>query len=340
MANGNNENYDAMQAVFMPIAQGLQDIASRPQKSRQYTNTVQDTTPYALEDMLTARNTIGESTQAVANALAARESPWYATLKALGQIKTTAEPGAWLEAGVQGLSNGATILDDIKAENAQKLYDLKMKDLDERLAYDKEMGSRQTKDEWQTIGYTPWGTGNIQSEVPLTGRPDWDYWIKNWDPDRPTESAYRGQSGIGRYLSNKFVGKHTGSATANAVRQDFDTFTGKNLLKIGRDALKGSGPITDFEDKKYTNWLNEAKDDPVALKDAYVRMVQDVSKKNNWSDMQRRNAYELLGVTSDAADLLPAQIKQDPMRVRNLQPQVKSQPQQMQIGRFSVTVEE
>ena len=338
MANGNNENYDAMQAVFMPIAQGLQDIASRPQKSRQYTNTVQDTTPYALEDMLTARNTIGESTQAVANALAARESPWYATLKALGQIKTTAEPGAWLEAGVQGLSNGATILDDIKAENAQKLYDLKMKDLDERLAYDKEMGSRQTKDEWQTIGYTPGGAGNIQSEVPLTNAPDWDYWIKHWDEDRPTEADYRKQSGLGRYLSNVIVGNRSGNATENAVRQDFNTFVGKDLLKIGRNALKGSGPITDFEDKKYTGWLNAAKDDPVALKDAYVRMVQDVAKRNGWNQQQKANAFRNLGLQSNADELLPAQIKQEPMRVKNTQRQ--NQPQQMQIGRFSVTVEE
>lgn len=340
----NEIDYATIESLLAPQTQALQALAMRPQKTSAYITTT--TTPYARENMIENRDRIGLARQELDNALKGRETIGYSLANALASVPQQQGYGSWLTDFARGLGTGATGRTNARIDRMQKAYENEMKDLAEILAFDKAMGETQVQNQIMGYDQMAYGTGgkgagqqNAET-VPLTGRPDWDYWIKNWDPDRPTELAYRGQSGIGRYLSNKFVGKHTGSATANAVRQDFDTFTGKNLLKIGRDALKGSGPITDFEDKKYTNWLNEAKDDPVALKDAYVRMVQDVSKKNNWSDMQRRNAYEILGLTSDAADLLPAQIKQDPMRVRNLQPQVKSQPQQMQIGRFSVTVEE
>ena len=333
-----------IESLLAPQTQALQALAMRPQKTSAYTTTT--TTPYARENMIENRDRIGLARQELDNALKGRETIGYSLANALASAPQQQGYGSWLTDFARGLGTGATGRTNARIDRMQKAYENEMKDLEAILAYDKAMGETQVQNQIMGYDQMAYGTGgkgagqqNAET-VPLTSRPDWDNWIKNWDEARPTEADYRKQSGLGRYLSNKLVGKHTGSATENPVRQDFDIFAGKNLLKIGRDALKGSGPITDFEDKKYTGWLNAAKDDPVALKDAYVRMVQDVSKKNNWSDMQRRNAYELLGVTSDAADLLPAQIKQDPMRVRNLQPQVKSQPQQMQIGRFSVTVEE
>lgn len=152
--------------LFGNVAQA---IATRPQKSSVVTNTVSNSTPYALADMIRARDTIGDATNSLSDILKARETPLYATLKALGQVQGSSEPGKWLESGLRGLSTGYTSLDDIKAENAQALYKAQMEDLAQRLAYDKSMGEKQTQYQRQDMDYKdmPWagagGKGGSQS---------------------------------------------------------------------------------------------------------------------------------------------------------------------------------
>ena len=154
-----NINEYALSSALAPFVQAQMAMAMRPQKSLQETNTISNTVPYALQDMLNARNTISNSTNELEKVLKLRESPWYATLKALGEVRGSSEPGKWLESGLRGLSTGYTSLDDIKAENAKLLRDARLEDLTQRLAYDKAMGEKQTQYQRQDIDYKemPWG---------------------------------------------------------------------------------------------------------------------------------------------------------------------------------------
>lgn len=304
----------------------IQAMATRPQKTSTFTNTTSTSTPYALQDMIAARDSIGLSTKKLNDALKARESVGYSILNSLSGIPQQQGAGSWLTDFARAFGGSAVSPTNAAVDRAQQVYEAELKDLANRLAYDKAMGETTTQRQSQTMGYTPMeysaagakgssGVGGSSEKVPFTSAADWDYWIKNWDEDRQTEGAYHAQSGLGRWASNFAVGKKTGTATENAARQDFNTFVGKDILMMARDALRGTGPITDFEDKKYSAWINDSKQDPVALKDTFVRIVQDVAKKNGWSDEQRSMAYQTMGLLSKQEDLLPAQIKQDPLRV-------------------------
>jgi len=330
-----DKDYAVLQAMIEPLTQGVNAIATRPQKT--YQEVVN--TPYALADLEEARNQIGLSTQNLNEVLKGREKLGYSLANTLANMPQQQGYGSWLTDFARGFGMGASAPANARMAREQQIYDAQMKDLANRLAFDKAMGEKQVS----TMKYGPEtvaqiGTGVRSSTtgagktpasqtVPFVSQADWDYWIKNWDEGRPTEKSYREQSGLGRYLSNQGVGKTSGSKQESAVRQDYETFLGKNILMMARDTLKGTGPITDFEDRKYTKWISEAGRDPVAMKDTFVRIVQDVSKKNAWSDEQKRFAYEQLGLLSNAEDLLPAQIEQDPLRVKDLG-QTPAQPQQ------------
>ena len=158
----------ALEAILAPQTQALQTLAMRPQKNQ--TITTSTSTPYALGDLLAVRDQLGGATQDLNNALKARENPWYATMKALGQVKGSPEYGSWLESGLKGLATGRTILDDIKLENAQSLYDARMKDLANRLAFDKAMGETQTQKQIIDYKEMPWGGAGGKSGI--QGGPD------------------------------------------------------------------------------------------------------------------------------------------------------------------------
>lgn len=328
-----DKDYAVLQAMIEPLTQGVNAIATRPQKTYQSVTS----TPYALADLEEARNQIGLSTKELNDVLKGREQLGYSLANTLANMPQQQGYGSWLTDFARGFGMGASAPANARMARQQQIYDAQMKDLANRLAFDKAMGETQVS----RMGYTPMeytgsgvrgsaSGGKVASSqtVPFVSQADWDYWIKNWDKDsRPTEKSYREQSGLGRYLSNMGVGKTTASKEELPARQDYETFLGKNILMMARDTLKGTGPITDFEDRKYTQWISEAGKDPVAMKDTFVRIVQDVSKKNAWSDEQKRFAYEQLGLLSNTEDLLPAQIKQDPLRVKDLG-QTPAQPQQ------------
>jgi hypothetical protein len=107
-----------------------------------------------------------------------------------------------------------------------------------------------------------------------------------------------------------------GTPEENYARDQFATAKGREFLPLARNALKGAGQITDFEDKKYTDWLNKVQD-PVQLKDTAVRIVDDVALKNGWSKEQKAQGLEMLGLTSKAENLLSQQKQYEPERVKS-----------------------
>lgn len=319
-----NPEYNDYSSLASLLAGVGQAIATRPQKSLVRTTSTSTSTPRALEDMIMRRDTIGANNQRLLDALKGRETFGYNVGAGLANLAPVSGYGDWGVNALRAFGGAMNRPTDAAIAREQVAQEMARKDLETALAYDKAMGETQTQAQTQTTEYKdmPYGAQGqsgtqqgAQTTVPLTTKADWDYWIRNWDKDRPTESSYRANSETGRALENWKVRRGTGSAEESMARQDFEIFKDKNYLPMARNTLKGSGPITDFEDAKYTRWLSEVRD-PVQLKDLTVRIIDDVARKNGWSDNMRIGAYSAMGVLSDAKDLTAEQIKQNPLRVR------------------------
>lgn len=323
MANNN----DAFTAMLLPQmmaqTQAMQQMAMRPQKSYATTTTTSTSTPYALADMIARRDSIGNASRALEDALKKREDLGYVLASSLGAIPQQQGYGSWLTDFARSLGGGMATPTNLEVDRAQKKYEADMADLQQALAFDKAMGETQTQKQTENIGYTGGGVAGGQGgvmmgnqQVPVTTKEDWDYWVKNWDMDRPTEKDYRG-SEWGQQFQDWRVRRGGGNAVENPTREDYSRFVSMNLLPMARNVLKGSGPITDFEDRKYTAWASEVHN-PVQGKDLIIRIIADVGNKNGWSDAQKRYAAEQMGVLSSVNDLTPGQIKQNPWRVDNM----------------------
>lgn len=317
-----NNEFDALtlQSLLAPQTQALQQIAMRPQKS----NVVSTSVPYALEDLLATRAKIGESRRALDETLKEREGLGYTLANALAGIPQQQGYGSWLGDFARAFGGGMAASTNAKIDRMQKAYETEAKDLATILALDKAMGDVQT----QEIAYKPIeetvikegalsGTGKdqgqSQAQIPVLNPEYWDQMISNFDEGRKTESAYRNMSQARRNLRNKMM--IMGSPAENYARDQFAAAKGREFLPLARNALKGAGQITDFEDKKYSEWLNRVED-PVQLKDTAVRIIDDVAIKNGWSKEQKAKGFELLGLTSEAKDLLEQQRKSEPERIK------------------------
>jgi hypothetical protein len=324
MANG----FDSLtlEAILAPQTQALQALAMRPQKTSATTTTTSTSTPYALEDLVATRNRIGESTKALDDALKARETFGYTLANALAGAPQQQGAGSWLSDFARGFGGGMSARTNAAVDRAQKKYEAEMKDLADILAFDKAMGETTTQTQNQVIGYTPMeygtaggakvagGKAGAQPEIPVLNPEYWDQMISNFDEGRKTEAAYRNMSQARRNIRNKTM--VMGTPEENYARDQFAAAKGREFLPLARNALKGAGQITDFEDKKYTDWLNKVQD-PVQLKDTAVRIVDDVALKNGWSKEQKAQGLEMLGLTSKAENLLPQQKQYEPERVKS-----------------------
>ena len=316
------DEFDALtlQSLLAPQTQALQQIAMRPQKSFVKTQS----TPYALDDLLATRAKIGESRRALDEALKAREGLGYSLANALAGIPQQQGYGSWLGDFARAFGGGFTGPTNAQIDRAQKAYETEANDLATILALDKAMGDVQT----QEITYKPVeetitkegnlggagkGQGQTQAQIPVLNPQYWDQMISNFDEGRKTEAAYRSMSQARRNLRNKTM--IMGTPEENYARDQFAAAKGREFLPLARNALKGAGQITDFEDKKYSEWLNNVKD-PVQLKDTAVRIVDDVALKNSWSKEQKAQGLEMLGLTSEAKDLLEQQRKSEPERIK------------------------
>lgn len=320
------DNNYTLAELFGSVAQA---IATRPQKSLQTTTSTTNTTPYALADMISARDTLGNATSKLNEALKPRETYLYSLGSALSALPQQQGPGSWLSAFGRGFGLGSTAKTNAAVDRAQKVYEAQMADLAQRLAYDKAMGEKQTQYQRQDIDYKDMPYGGIggknnqtTQQIPILTPEYWDQMISNFDERRPTEASYRNMSQIHRKLRNKYM--IAGTPEENYARDQYAAAKGREFLPMARNTLKGAGQITDFEDQKYTAWLNDV-DDPVKLKDTAVRIVQDVAFENNWTQEQLSEGLRLLGLQSAEKDLLEQQKQYEPERVKNETDDIKKQ---------------
>lgn len=159
--NDNLYSLASLLASQQALAQGVQQLAMRLQKSSQTTTTTSTSTPRALADLIKTRDTIGGATTDLASALRGRENWGYALGNILSGIQADSTPGGWLAGLARGAGAGLTTMENIRQDTAKQLYDARMQDLANRLAYDKAMGETQTQNQSQTIKYenTPWSSG-------------------------------------------------------------------------------------------------------------------------------------------------------------------------------------
>ena len=148
-------DYNTLAAIMAPQTQALQQIATRPQKTSSITNTTSTSTPFALEDLIAARDSLGSATKNLDEALKAREGLGYTLASALSAIPEQQGYGSWLSALGRSFGAGLGARTNAAVDRAQKVYDAEMKDLANRLAFDKAMGETTTQSQEQQIGYTP-----------------------------------------------------------------------------------------------------------------------------------------------------------------------------------------
>lgn len=317
-------DYDVLQSILAPQTAALQQLAMRPQKTSSITNTTSTSTPYALEDLIAARDSLGTATRNLDEALKQREGLGYTLASALSAIPQQEGYGSWLSALGRSFGAGLGARTNAAVDRAQKVYDAQMKDLANRLAFDKAMGETTTQNQAQEIGYTPMqyptstggkgaGAQGTQQQVPLLNPQYWEQMISNFDKSRPTEASYRNMSQARRKFENSIL--FAGNPDENYARDQFAAAKGREFLPMARNALKGAGQITDFEDKKYSEWINKVQD-PVQLKDTAVRIVDDIATKNGWSKEQKAQGLEMLGLTSSEENLLPQQRQSEPERIK------------------------
>ncbi len=106
----------------------------------------QVTTPYALDDLLTARGQLGLSTKGLNDALKARESTGYSIANALAGISQQQGPGSWLTDFARSFGSAMSTPTNALVDRAQQKYKADLQDLANRLAYDKAMGGTVTTD--------------------------------------------------------------------------------------------------------------------------------------------------------------------------------------------------
>lgn len=335
----NTYTADAINSLSGLLAGAIEAQAMRPQKTSVFTSST--STPYALNDMIANRNRIGRATTELNDALKAREDLGYTLASALSGIPQQQGAGSWLSDFARAFGGGMAAPTNARVDRAQKKYEAEMKDLANILAFDKAMG--ETQQQQQTIGYTPmeYGTagkqaagsaGAQQQEVPVITPQYWDEMIKNYDADRPDEASYRNQTQVARNISNSL----TFAGTKNeAYARDvlYSGIKGRKFMPMVRSALKGGGQISDYEDKKYSQWLENAPDDPVGLKDVAVMIVNDYSTNHGLSPLQKNQILESLGLTSEKTQLLPQQIKYEPERVKSEEKAIDSILQEFNASR-------
>lgn len=171
MANNN----DAFTAMLLPQmmaqTQAMQQMAMRPQKSYATTTTTSTSTPYALADMIARRDSIGDASRALEDALKKREDLGYVLASSLGAIPQQQGYGSWLTDFARSLGGGMATPTNLEVDRAQKKYEADMADLQQALAFDKAMGETQTQKQTENIGYTevPSGKTNTTDVGSLSG---------------------------------------------------------------------------------------------------------------------------------------------------------------------------
>ena len=319
------------QTLLQGLTGAIQAQADRPIKTSATTTTTSK--PLEYSDLLARRNQIGAERAMLNEALKQRETFGYGLANALASMPAQQGAGSWLGDFARGFGSAFNARANAAIDRAKQDYEAAQADLATALAFDKAMGDRQIQSE--EIGYTPLpmgGSGGGSADrsysysatksnsggqkLTPASYDDWDYWFKNFDKARPSEAAYRNKFALQTALHNTLIGFGGGDRDEQSARDDFSIYHRKNFLPIARETLKGAGQITDFEDVKYTRWIEEAGNDPRKMKDAQVRIVMDVGGINGWTDAEKRKGLEIMNLLSNESDLLPSEIEQNPLRVK------------------------
>lgn len=218
------------------LASAIAAYAMRPQKTSTISNSSSTTTPYAISDLLRARDTIGRSTAKLNEALKPRETYLYSLANALSAMPQQQGPGSWLSALGRGFGLGAAARTNAAVDRAQKVYEAEMQDLANRLAYDKAMGEKQTQYQRQDMGYTemPYGgSGKGGKQESVEQIRDFDFSTPEF-PEERKEWGEREIQAVGRIDPNLGVRTPVGAAfnvLANAYNPE-----GKSALRNNNDA--------------------------------------------------------------------------------------------------------
>lgn len=138
----------AIQQASSPLLDILRLMSAqsgKPIRNKQ----IQKTTPYAREDMIANRNKIGEATRMLDEALRGRENFGYSLASALSNIPQQEGYGSWLGDFARSFGAGYATPTNLSVDRALRGYTSQMKDLEDILKFDKEMGGTVETD----LGY-------------------------------------------------------------------------------------------------------------------------------------------------------------------------------------------
>ena len=269
----------------------IEALATRPQKNVIDTTTTTTNTPYALANMLANRDKIGQATRDYDNALKLRETTAYSLANALAAIPQQQGYGSWLTDFARAFGGGMSAPFNARVDRAAKMHENTMKDLETILKYDKEMGSTQTQNQHQTIGYEnlPYGGGK------QSGSGNGDGGIVDYTL-LPAIKLHDLNTNAGRWVSNKYdpndkdqgfwdrlsimsipendygLDKSRGTKQAKAYEQ-YETMAMQGMF----DVLKALRPATDTD---VLTALKSAGADPtMAPETRDMRLTKELNKE-------------------------------------------------------------
>lgn len=268
----------------------IEALATRPQKNVTDTTTTTTNTPYALANMLANRDRIGQATRDYDDALKLRETTAYSLANALAAIPQQQGYGSWLSDFARSFGGGMSAPFNARVDRAAKMHDNTMKDLETILKYDKEMGSTQTQNQHQTIGYEnlPYGKDKQSNNVGDGGVVDYTL--------LPAMKLHEMNVNAGRWNTNKYdpsdkeqgfwdrlnvmslpgddygVAKSRGTEQAKAYEQ-YETMAMQGMF----DVLKALRPATDTD---VLTALKSAGADPTMQPEVRdMRLTKELNKE-------------------------------------------------------------
>jgi hypothetical protein len=282
-----DKDYAVLQAMIEPLTQGVNAIATRPQKTFQSVTS----TPYALADLEEARNQIGLSTKELNDVLKGREQLGYSLANTLANMPQQQGYGSWLTDFARGFGMGASAPANARMARAQQIYEAQMKDLANRLAFDKAMGEKQVS----IMGYTPFATGKADgqgaeqpesydfSKPEMPEKPiewsDVDIQGQKTDPETglPTLTGliakYTGKAieSEGRFSKNANQNAYTKSFTVPAITKVAKAAGGsRGIDTIPEVQIKG-GPELSSSNMNATEFANAVKDQAWDIADQIIK---------------------------------------------------------------------
>lgn len=225
-----------------PMAYALNAMATRPQKTWEM--------PWARDDMVAARNTIGDATYRLDQGLKPRESYFNSLGAALAAMPQQQGPGSWVSALARGFGAGASARTNALADRVQKTYAAQMKDLETRLAYDSAMG--------KIYDYDPMPYGSGKGSQTAQKPRNYDFTAPTM-PEKPAEWGELEIQAAGRVDPNtnvrtgggmiaNFIAERTNPKGVAAMQANYDayakTFTQDRIAQIVEQGGGGRGVDT------------------------------------------------------------------------------------------------